>query len=253
MGQLLFGTMRLIEATLVYLLAFAIARHLKTPIPPIGSTAYVIFLVLWPIVIRPILGPGLRTIPIVGDILDLLDLIARSGFPAPRLMKFASDGQIEKAKTLIGKGHHVDLRDDVGRTPLMFAAKDSGLEMVQFLIDAGADVNAKDKGRLTALMAGCGGGNSDVVKKLLENGAEVNAADKDGITALMAAAEFGHTEIVRILLDNKVDTSKKNADGHTAIAIARRKSHQDIVRLIDERCASNDNSTTEDSGDQSLA
>jgi len=78
--MVLFGTIRVVEATLIYLLAFAIARHLKTPIPGIGSGAYIIFVVLWPVVIRPILGPGLRTIPIIGDILDLLDLVARSGF-----------------------------------------------------------------------------------------------------------------------------------------------------------------------------
>jgi len=80
MAQVLFGTIRVVEATLIYLLAFAIARHLKTPIPGIGSGAYIIFVVLWPVVIRPILGPGLKTIPIIGDILDLLDLVAGSGF-----------------------------------------------------------------------------------------------------------------------------------------------------------------------------
>jgi len=96
MGSLLFGTVRVAEATLIYMLAFGIARYLNTPIPPIGSTVYVLFVVLWPVVLRPILGPGLTTMPIVGDILDLLDLVARSGLQR--------QGQQQRSSQISGVG-----------------------------------------------------------------------------------------------------------------------------------------------------
>ena len=77
MGYLVYGLVRVVEATLFYMLAFFVARWLKSPIPPIGSQAYIIFVVVWPFA-APLLRPGLRTIPIIGEVFALFDQLARS-------------------------------------------------------------------------------------------------------------------------------------------------------------------------------
>lgn len=77
MGHLLYGFVKVIEATLFYVLASFIARYLKSPIPPIGSQAYIIFVLLWPFA-YPLLRPGLHRIPIIGVILAAFDSLARS-------------------------------------------------------------------------------------------------------------------------------------------------------------------------------
>jgi hypothetical protein len=83
MGYLVYGLVRVIEATLFYLLAFFVARQLKSPIQPIGSQAYIIFVVVWPFV-APLLRPGLRTIPIIGGVFALFDGLARSCLGTPK-------------------------------------------------------------------------------------------------------------------------------------------------------------------------
>lgn len=77
MGYLVYGLVRVIEATLFYMLAFFVARWLKSPIPPIGSQAYIIFVIIWPFA-APLLRPGLRTIPIIGEVFAMFDQLARS-------------------------------------------------------------------------------------------------------------------------------------------------------------------------------
>lgn len=77
MGYLVYGLVRVIEATLFYMLAFLVAGYLKSPIPPIGSQAYIIFVVIWPFAV-PLLRPGLRTIPIIGEVFSVFDQLAHS-------------------------------------------------------------------------------------------------------------------------------------------------------------------------------
>jgi hypothetical protein len=76
MGYLLYGFVKVIEATLFYFLAFIVAKQLHSPIPPIGSQAYIIFIIVWPFA-SAILSPGLHRIPIIGEIFALLDQLAR--------------------------------------------------------------------------------------------------------------------------------------------------------------------------------
>jgi hypothetical protein len=80
MGYFIYGFVSLIEGTLFYLLLQWVLEHLERPIPPVGSSAFVWFLLLWPL-IALVVRPGLRTIPIIGEIFALTESIAKSGFP----------------------------------------------------------------------------------------------------------------------------------------------------------------------------
>ena len=75
MRFLFYGLVRIIEATLFYFLAVIILRQLDTTIPPIGSRAFIIFVVIWPFV-APIVHPGLHRIPIIGEAFSAINGIA---------------------------------------------------------------------------------------------------------------------------------------------------------------------------------
>ena len=83
MRYLLYGLVRMIEATLFYLLAFFVLEQLDTKIPPIGSQAFIIFVLIWPFV-APIVHPGLHRIPIIGDAFSAIDGIAKSALSGKR-------------------------------------------------------------------------------------------------------------------------------------------------------------------------
>ena len=83
MGYFIYAIVSFVEgATLYLLLRFVLDRMEEPPIrlPPLGSAGFVIVMLLWPL-LAPVIRPGFRSIPILGEIFATLDDIARSGFP----------------------------------------------------------------------------------------------------------------------------------------------------------------------------
>lgn len=76
-GLLFYGFVRMLEAALFYFLLFIITKQFGTAIPPIGSAAFLIFVLIWPW-IAPIVHPGLHRIPLIGGFFSIIDNIARS-------------------------------------------------------------------------------------------------------------------------------------------------------------------------------
>lgn len=74
---LFYALVRFFEATLLYFLAFFLLQLLETTIPPIGSKAFIMFVIIWPFVAH-IVQPGLQRIPIIGDVFSAINSIALS-------------------------------------------------------------------------------------------------------------------------------------------------------------------------------
>src|SRR5262245_14450225 len=87
------------------------------------------------------------------------------------------------AQALLRSGKNVNVKDNRGRTPLMYAAAVGSEAMMRRLIEAGADVNARTNFDATALMW-CNNSPSRV-KLLVEHGADVNARSKQGHTPML--------------------------------------------------------------------
>src|SRR5262245_51319718 len=89
-----------------------------------------------------------------------------------RLFRACSDGDTEKVLELIDSGIPIDVREDNGETPLMYAAVNGHRETVQALAKRGADINAVSATGQTALARAALGRSSEVTEALIELGAD---------------------------------------------------------------------------------
>jgi ankyrin repeat protein len=115
-----------------------------------------------------------------------------SGAPVDDLFNAVRAGDSGRIKALLQGGADVNVRDDLGATPLMNAVALPGQDCVRALLDAGADVNAVTTTGATALMWATG--QTPNVRLLLEHGADLNAKAKSGATALLTATRRANPE-----------------------------------------------------------
>ncbi|KAI8986544.1 Glycerophosphoryl diester phosphodiesterase family-domain-containing protein [Pilobolus umbonatus] len=103
----------------------------------------------------------------------------------------------ELLKMLIEKNASVDLADDDGETPLLFAIRSHFVEGIRLLIDRGqVDVNLSEKvNGWTPLMIAAIDGYKDIVELLLNADANKESVDINGWTASDHAVFRGHLEI----------------------------------------------------------
>jgi glycerophosphodiester phosphodiesterase len=109
-------------------------------------------------------------------------------------------GHLELLKLLISKGASVDLADEDGETPLLFAIRSHFLEGVKVLIDQGhVDINLAEKiNGWTPLMIACMEGFKTIVEALLEANANKDIVDHNGWSASEHAVFRGYLDIGRL-------------------------------------------------------
>ncbi len=133
------------------------------------------------------------------------------------------------------KSNGVNVKDDRGNTPLMYAAAIGSEAMMKRLVDAGADVNAKNAFDATALIW-CGG-NLSRIKMLVEKGADVNARSKQGRTPiLVASAEAGGLPAVEYLVSKGATLAgPPTPEGLTPLGAASGVDDLPLVRFLIEK------------------
>ena len=93
---------------------------------------------------------------------------------------------------------------------ILGSAKDGDMKAVKKYISSGKDVNIRNDSGRTLLMFAAVGGQTEIAELLIEEDADVNMRGEEGKTALHAAAFFCHTEIVKLLIDKGADVNARN-------------------------------------------
>ena len=151
------------------------------------------------------------------------------------LLAAASHGDVSEVQRLINEGADVQLGDNAGWPPIIWAAREGHNEVVKLLLEHGANPNVVETGNsnMTPLHWAATSDNVDCVRMLLENGADVNRSTTYGYTALMMAANSASPQLVQLLLDYKPDLDLRNNEGQTALAFVKvsrdRPSHLDLA------------------------
>jgi uncharacterized protein len=113
----------------------------------------------------------------------------------------AINGNLQIAAILIKAGARIDVRDNLGNTPLIYAADHDHLEMAKLLMDVGAQVDAENKNGMTPLMIAAKDGEVEMVRTLLARGANPNKSDYTGRDPLGWALDSHRPAIIAILKD----------------------------------------------------
>jgi ankyrin repeat protein len=163
-----------------------------------------------------------------------------------------SMGQTDVAELLIAEGANVGINAKDGSTTLHQAARAGAVTLVRLLVDKGIDVNVKETYGNTPLHAAASKGHSLVSEVLINYGADVNARTRNDSTPLHRAVLGGHTNVVKVLMGRGADVNAKDKRGYTALDWAMRRDHTELVELllVNESAASAALVSATQSGDQ---
>lgn len=173
----------------------------------------------------------------LSNLLTIIGIMMSSPAQATSLHQAILNNDLNTFKNIISsekKESLLELRDEIGRTPLLLSTQLNRIEMARVLIKNGADVNARDAKQDTPYLFAGAEGRNEILLMTLEHGADLKSTNRYGGTALIPAAEKGHLETVKILLKTKINVNHINRLGWTALLEAiilsnGGKTHQDII------------------------
>ncbi|OGV37924.1 MAG: hypothetical protein A2X48_01325 [Lentisphaerae bacterium GWF2_49_21] len=146
----------------------------------------------------------------------------------------AEDSSPDALKILLASGINVNIKTNLGETPLMRAAESGNLQNVELLCDSGADINAETNYGWTAAIFAARKGHSKIVEYLLDKGhIDVNKEyghNRETLLDEAVSAYHPHPEIVKLLLSRGADVNHQGAGGYYPLWGAR----LEIVKLLCE-------------------
>ncbi|XP_028661504.1 ankyrin repeat family A protein 2 [Erpetoichthys calabaricus] len=147
--------------------------------------------------------------------------------------QLAAQGEMVFLASRIEQEAVINLQDEEGFTPLMWAAAHGQIAVVEFLLQNGADPTILAKGRESALSLACSKGYTDIVKMLVECGVDVNEYDWNGGTPLLYAVHGNHVRCVEILLENGADPTIETDSGFNAMDMAVAMGHKNVQQVME--------------------
>lgn len=150
-----------------------------------------------------------------------LHIAAAGVTPGPAPYSYRIEHAREMARILVAHGADVNLRDNLGDTPLCKVALFNNFEVGEVLIEAGADLDAPTAYGRRPLHIAADMGHKEVAKLLIEHGANINVKDDEGRTPLHESAsneiDPGTTDVTELLLKSGADVQVKDAKGWTPL------------------------------------
>ena len=159
----------------------------------------------------------------------ILHLLAASQKPSSR----------DQLLQAIQRFEAVDVEDENGMTPLLYALAGKSPEKVKILLKAKANANQQSKKRISPLFCAVESGQQAIVQLLLDYGAKVNEpCHITKTTCLMKAIQNEYSDIARCLVNHGANVRKANRDGVYPIHLAIQKGDAALMRLLHAQGAS---------------
>lgn len=138
-------------------------------------------------------------------------------------------------ETLLAQGEDLNVRGDLGETPLHWCARRGDRGLARLFLAKGVDVNSRDSHGMTPLFWAVVGLEPEMLAFLLENGADVDARDNNGSTILLTVLTFSGRKIeeVSVLIKHGADVHAKNKKGETPYELM--KDDEELMALLKER------------------
>ena len=132
----------------------------------------------------------------------------------------------------------VNATEPDGATALHWAVHWDAVDTAQMLIDAGARINVRNELGITPLLLACTNGNAGMIGKLLAAGADPNIASPNGESPLMLAARTSSAGAINLLLAHGANVNaRESSRNQTALMWAVAERRPDIVRVLIDRGA----------------
>jgi ankyrin repeat protein len=158
------------------------------------------------------------------------------------LFDAVQNGDVELVKQLVNNCNNINIGDQNGWTPLMYAIFNNHIEIVKLLIQAGADLYARGcEDDTWALLEASYWGYTEIVQLFINAGVDVNyvggyvnpiCGDSAQWTPLMSAALGGQTETARLLIKAGASINARAFSDETALFFAVDEGHTNVVRLL---------------------
>ncbi|XP_061554800.1 ankyrin repeat family A protein 2 isoform X1 [Phycodurus eques] len=147
--------------------------------------------------------------------------------------QLAAQGEMVFLASRIEQETVINVQDEEGFTPLMWAAAHGQIAVVEFLLQNGADPNLLAKGRESALSLACSKGYTDIVKMLIDCGVDVNEYDWNGGAPLLYAVHGNHIRCVELLLESGADPTVESDSGFNAMDMAVAMGHRNVQQVME--------------------
>ncbi|KAI5360307.1 Putative ankyrin repeat-containing domain superfamily [Septoria linicola] len=177
---------------------------------------------------------------------------SREEVSAAMIVAAACAGNENALRALHRVGADPNARFSDGQTALHRVATERHFTAVLRLLDLEAQVNVLDQRGYSPLMYAIQQGQVQMVEKMIEYGADVNTAAKSGLTPIHLAVRYNATEVLAALLRNNADTLVQDlVEGNTPLHQAAMADNLAAAKLLLEYHASPD--TTNNYGDTPAA
>jgi ankyrin repeat domain-containing protein 50 len=170
------------------------------------------------------------------------DIIARTEKGVTPLHLACESGSLEPVDFLFETNKmDIEVKDNQGRTPLLYSIFSKNLDTIQSLLNRGADIESGiHTGQTPLFFAVWFKDRSSIVSPLLMAGAKIDAVDHQGLQPIHRAAQNGCIEAVKILLDAGVLPNQKDTNGVTPLTYAADEGQVDVIKLLLSRIAGED-------------